>query len=234
MVRADLYHARHAHIRPGFMQKQHDPLPPTVRQGTFAAPAPRVALPVRTRQPRPAPAVSMIVKLAAPGIAVACLSSGTFIGTGAMLALTLATFALLVAITRFAGRHVSGPRWAREAGFGETVWLNRLSVAIPREQNARLTTLYAVFWAGLLVAAWGALGGVPLLAASGLVVAYSAQFSGLKQLIGLYCAMRDTVPLYRFWDSAPVNDNRAGGDTRQAEGMPDNRDDAPPETLSGS
>ena len=129
---------------------------------------------------------------------------------GAVL-LSIAGLAVLAGLTKLVGsashRISRKIGWANQVGFGEKIWLNRLLLPVPPGINYRLTTLYVVFWLGVLVAALGSLSAMPILSVTGLAVAYAAQLVWFGKLIELYRIMKDRNPLYRFWTAVPANDN---------------------------
>ncbi|GAB4576504.1 MAG: hypothetical protein Tsb0019_00150 [Roseibium sp.] len=133
--------------------------------------------------------------------------SRIWVGVPAATLLTLSTVILLVLAPRFLATLATNVTWARTAGFGERVWLNRLLVPVPPVRGQRLTVLYLVGWTGTVVALWGAVSMQPVLSLSGLAVAYSAQITCITELSSLYRFMQDRHPLYRFWKSFPANDN---------------------------
>lgn len=168
------------------------------------------------RTGKPASAVAVLFKILAPALLTACLWSKIWLGTAGASVLGLGALVFLVFVPKFFEQPFSRLEWARSVGFGEKIWLNRIFVPVPQALSFRLTTLYLVFWAGVLVALWGAFASLPLLSATGLAVAYSAQFTCFGKLIHLYKVMRDRYPLYRFWAAAPVNDNNARAANRRA------------------
>lgn len=159
------------------------------------------------RAGRPASTMAVLLKVITPALLTACLWSKVWLGGTVAALLCLAAVILLVSRPRIlplAGLRIA---WAQQVGFGEKIWLNRLLVPVPQGLNYRLTTLYMVFWAGVLVALSGAFLTLPLLSATGLAVAYSAQWSCFGKMIHLYRIMKDKYPLYRFWAATPGNDN---------------------------
>ncbi|MHA7772550.1 DUF6653 family protein [Roseibium sp. M-1] len=155
----------------------------------------------------PAPAATAFIKILTPAMLTGLLWTHIWIGTIAAMLLSIAAFAAMVGLTRLlrgSGRKIG---WANQVGYGEKIWLNRLLLPVPAGINYRLTTLYAVFCAGVLVAVTGSLTALPLLSATGLLVAYTAQFVWFGKLIDLYRIMKDRNPLYRFWTIEPGNDN---------------------------
>lgn len=189
------------------------PIAPT---GNYASPGAQMPILMKSlRTGRPATAATVFSKILAPALLTACLWSKIWIGPAAAIALCAAVLVLLVFAPKRFSTTVRGFDWARQVGYGEKIWLNRIFVPVPQALNYRLTTLYLVFWAGMLVALWGAIASLPLLSGTGLAVAYSAQASCFRKLIHLYTVMRDQYPLYRFWAASPVNDNSAHAAARR-------------------
>ncbi|WP_269582369.1 DUF6653 family protein [Roseibium sp. Sym1] len=158
---------------------------------------------------KPASATAVLSKVLAPAVLSLGLWSKVWLGGAFAGLLCLVALILLVLAPKFPGMNIVRFNWARQVGFGEKIWLNRMVIPVPQGLNYRLTTLYMVFWSGVLVALWGGLATLPLLSATGLAVAYSAQFACFVKLIHLYRVMKDKYPLYRFWSKAAVNDNSA-------------------------
>ena len=185
------------------------------RRSPFAAPGIQVPLYQKTGVgSRPAPAIAILLKALAPAVLTLCLWSKLWLG---VVAATLLCVAALIAV-------VFGPRlferagdritWARQVGFGEKIWLNRLVVPVPKDLSYRLTMLYLVFWSGAIVALWGGVSTLPILSVTGLLVAYSTQMVCFKKLIHLYRIMKDKYPLYRFWAATAGNDNEVTASKR--------------------
>jgi len=168
------------------------------------------------RSGKPASAVAILCKLLAPVLLTACLWSKIWLGTAGAISLCLGALVLMVLAPKVLATPFEHITWARQVGFGEKVWLNRIFIPVPQNLNYRLTTLYLVFWSGTLVALWGAFASLPILSATGLAVAYSAQVTCFGKLIQLYRVMRDKYPLYRFWAASPVNDNNAQAANRRS------------------
>jgi hypothetical protein len=166
-----------------------------------------------TQTGKPASATAVLAKVLAPAALSLGLWSKVWFGGPFAALVCLIAVILLVLAPKFLGTNFVRFSWARQVGYGEKIWLNRMVIPVPQGLNYRLTTLYLVFWSGVLVALWGGLATLPLLSATGLAVAYSAQFACFVKLIHLYQVMKDKYPLYRFWSKAPVNDNSAA-DTR--------------------
>ncbi len=160
------------------------------------------------------------MKVIAPGLMTALLWSQIGIGLPGAVALTLLAILALFSARRVLDGVALPGTWAREAGFGERIWLNRLLVPIPVELNSRLTALYLVFWTGVLTALIGGLMGNLVLSLTGLLVAYTAQLVCFQKLADLYRVMRNRDPLYRFWTAAPVNDNKRTGKKAGTAGAP--------------
>lgn len=156
---------------------------------------------------RPVPALAVLCKLLAPAILTASLWSKLWLGGVASVLLCLTSLVLLLFAPRLLEGFGKRINWARNVGFGEKIWLNRLQVPVPKDINYRLTVLYLVFWTGVLVALWGGVATLPVLSASGLLVAYTAQVVCFRKLIQLYVLMKDKIPLYRFWATTAENDN---------------------------
>jgi len=181
------------------------------RPGAFAAPGLQVPHHLKTHvHGRPASALAVVLKALAPALLTACLWSKLWLGAVAATLLCLAALVLVVFAPKLIERAGNRITWARLVGFGEKIWLNRLVVPVPKDLNYRLTMLYLVFWTGALVALWGGIATLPILSATGLIVAYSAQAMCFRKLIYLYEIMKDKNPLYRFWAATAVNDNVAG------------------------
>jgi len=155
----------------------------------------------------PASAAVVLAKVIAPGALTAIIWSRIWLGTSAATLATVVTVILLILAPRLFRALANRVVWARDTGFGERVWLNRLLVPVPADRSQRLTVLYLVSWTGTLVAVWGALAGLPVLSLSGLAVAYSAQLTCIVELVTLFRFMQVRHPLYRFWTSSPGNDN---------------------------
>lgn len=155
----------------------------------------------------PAPAATAFSKILTPAVLTGLLWTQVWIGTMGAVLLSIAGLSVLVGLAKLfagAGRKIG---WANEVGFGEKIWLNRLLLPVPPGINYRLTVLYAVYWLGVLVAGLGSLTAIAILSATGLAVAYAAQFAWFGKLIDLYRIMKDRNPLYRFWTAVPANDN---------------------------
>lgn len=196
-------------FRLSFMQKQlrHK----TAIAGPGQHPASGTYLPAGLKHGRagkPAPAAAILARIIAPGLMTACLWSKVWLPLSGTVLLTVGAVLFLVFVPALLGSLGSRINWTRLVGFGERIWLNRLSVPVPQDLNYRLTILYLVFWTGGLVALWGGLASLPILSLSGLAVAYSAQATCFGKLIQLYTIMRERHPLYRFWSAFPVNDNK--------------------------
>ena len=181
---------------------------PLARPGAFAAPGLQAPSQLKAGAGgQPASALAIVLKLLAPALLTACLWSKLWLGAVAATLLCFAALLLLVFLPRVfdgAGKRIT---WARNVGFGEKIWLNRLFVPVPKDLNYRLTVLYLVFWTGGLVALWGGIATMPILSITGLLVAYSAQAICFKKLHYLYTVMKDKHPLYRFWAAHAGNDN---------------------------
>lgn len=146
-------------------------------------------------------------KIAAPILIAAAIWAKVWVGLVLSVLLVVGVLLLIFKLPRLLPGTQKTDNWARQASFGERIWLNRLLIPIPPDVNHKLTVLYLVFWSGSLIAFLGAVSSSLLLAGSGLIVAYSAQAVCIGKLIGLYRQMRDKAPLYRFWTSTPGNDN---------------------------
>ncbi len=160
---------------------------------------------------KPASAVSVFLKIAAPFVLSAALWAHIRIGYTSAAVLMIAVMFCLVAAPKIMGGRHRADTWASRVGFGERIWLNRLLLPIPQDINHTITTLYVVFWCGTLTAMAGGLTASLVLTGTGLVVACAAQFVCTRKLGELYQTMQDDVPLYRFWTAMPVNDNRMSG-----------------------
>ncbi len=158
---------------------------------------------------KPAAAVATYMKIIRPGLLTAALWTHLWLGMSGSLVLTAAVFIALAALSRLPFDPARRNSWARQAGFGERIWLNRLLVPIPQNINFRIVVLYLVFWTGTMVALLGGVTGALILSLTGLTVAHTAQYVCFKKLIHLYGIMRDKNPLYRFWAASAENDNRA-------------------------
>jgi len=181
---------------------------PNASSGSYAATGMQMPNLLKTaRSGKPASALAVLFKILAPVLLTACLWTKIWLGTTGATVLGLGALVFLIFAPKSFERPFSRLEWARCVGFGEKVWLNRIFIPVPQALSFRLTTLYLVFWVGVLVALWGAIATLPLLSATGLAVAYSAQFTCFGKLIHLYKVMRDKYPLYRFWAATPVNDN---------------------------
>lgn len=206
-------------FRPEFMQKPQRRKTPGDESGNHPPSGfrPPVALKNGTAS-SPTAASTILAKLLAPGVLTACLWTRSWFGMTEVVLLTLGVCMLLLFGPQIFSKAANRVTWARLAGYGERIWLNRLLIPVPQDLNHRLTILYIVFWLGALVAIWGAFAKLPILSVSGLVVAYSAQAVCLGKLIRLYAIMRERHPLYRFWSVLPVNDNRPtrSGSSRSA------------------
>ncbi|NVK36110.1 MAG: hypothetical protein HWE23_16620 [Rhodobacteraceae bacterium] len=109
--------------------------------------------------------------------------------------------------------------WAAKATFGERVWLNRGRVPIPAGEAKTALLLSVVAGVGFMSATYGAITTNLLLALTGMIVTYAGKLVFLNRMVLLYDAMRDAHPLYRFWSSAPDNDDSANiQDSKAASG----------------
>ncbi|MCX2722978.1 DUF6653 family protein [Roseibium salinum] len=164
---------------------------------------------------KPTKPAATYTRLIAPGLLTAALWTHIWLGVTGSVLVTMAAVLVLVSISRLpvASAHRNG--WATLVGFGERIWLNRLAIPIPPQINHRLIVLYLVIWTGNLAALLGALTALPLLSATGLLVAYTAQSVSYQTLIQLYRVMQDKDPLYRFWTARTANDNKPAGSARK-------------------
>ncbi len=158
---------------------------------------------------KPASTRATYAKILTPALLTLSIWSHIWVGTTAALALTVLTMAGLLFLQRQRMMSSTKPTWANAVGFGERIWLNRLHTPIPDKLSARITTLYLVYWLGAVIAYSGGIMTSLLLTSTGLAVAYSAQFVCFQKLALLFRQMKDTSPLYRFWSTAPDNDNPA-------------------------
>lgn len=170
---------------------------------------------VSFRTGRPATPAATYVKIVAPGLLTATLWTHLWLGLTGSVVLAIASAFLLLSIPRLPLRSRRRDGLAMLVGYGERIWLSRLIIPIPSGISHRLTVLYLVFWTGCLTAVLGALTTLPILSATGLLVAYCAQAVSFRNLIQLYRMMRDKDPLYRFWTASAANDNRQVGSARK-------------------
>lgn len=175
--------------------------------GFSAHPANAVLLHLRSGETPPSGSLSTYVKILAPGLVTAALWSHVWIGFTPALVIAFLAVVALIAIPRLQRVNGAAPSWANRVSFGERIWLNRLLVPIPPQLGARITTLYLVFWLGVLVALLGGITASAVLALTGLIVAHSAQFVCFRKLVQLFNQMKTGVPLYKFWSAAAGNDN---------------------------
>jgi hypothetical protein len=178
---------------------------PIHRQSSGGYPASRLPY---AADGKPPSAAVVLAKLLAPAVLTVCLWSHVWLGVWAAMFACLSSVVVLAFAPRLLGTISGKVTWARDAGFGERIWLNRLLIPVPPDSSRLLTVLYLVGWTGTIVALWGAISALPVLSLSGLAVAYSAQFTCIAELVKLYRVMRDRHPLYRFWTSSPGNDNK--------------------------
>lgn len=155
----------------------------------------------------PAGALSTYTKIIAPALLTATLWSHVSLGMMTAIVATSLAIVCLILLQRIPAKRNGKCGWAKSVGLGERIWLNRLSVPIPSQLGARITTLYVVFWLGSLIALLGGATASPVLAATSLAVAYCTQFVCFHKLIQLFRQMKDKAPLYRFWLATPGNDN---------------------------
>jgi hypothetical protein len=200
--------AGHPNQRLRLMQTSHRPFQTSARQAFDSSNGLKSPVPLLNGgSGHPAPAATAFCKILAPAVLTGLLWTHVWIGSIAAVFLSVAGLFILVGVARLFGRAGRKICWANQVGFGEKIWLNRLLLPVPPGINYRLTTLYAVFWVGILVAGLGSLTAMPILSATGLSVAYAAQFVWFSKLIDLYQVMKDRNPLYRFWTAEPGNDN---------------------------
>jgi len=191
------------------MQNTLPDLKPNTPSGSYAAAANQMpSLLKAAKTGKPATAIVVLLKLLAPLLLTACMWTQIWLGAAGAIGLCLCALVLMIIVPKLLPSTLARIDWARQVGYGEKIWLNRIFIPVPQGLNYRLTTLYLVFWAGVLVALWGAFAALPLLSATGLAVAYSAQATCFAKLIQLYKLMRERHPLYRFWANTPINDNR--------------------------
>ena len=152
--------------------------------------------------------ISTYAKMAAPALITAAIWSKVWLDTAFVVLLVAGIVLFLLRLPKFVPFKGRTESWAEKASFGERIWLNRLLIPIPQDINQRLTILHLVFWSGTLIAILGAVTSSPILSVTGLIVAYATQVVCLRKLIDLYILMKDKAPLYRFWTSAPENDNK--------------------------
>jgi len=190
------------------MQTSHRYRFPNVQHPQDSAyPASSSLLHLRSGSSAPASPLTVLAKTAAPALLTAILWLQGWIGTTASITVAILALAALIALPRLQAASSGQENWAAKICFGERIFLNRLLIPIPSTLGARITTLYLVFWAGLIIALMGGVSASVLLSVTGLVVAYSAQLVYFQKLIELFRQMNDKVPLYRFWSSVPGNDN---------------------------
>lgn len=156
---------------------------------------------------KPAGARATYAKLLTPALVCLAIWSHIWVGTAAAIALTILAVAGLVFLQSKQAAPSTKPTWANAVGFGERIWLNRLHTPIPDKLSARITTLFLVYWLGAVIAYTGGITASLLLTGTGLLVAYSAQLVCFQKQALLFRQMKDRSPLYRFWSSAPDNDN---------------------------
>lgn len=156
---------------------------------------------------KPAPALSTVMKIVAPGLLTAALWTQVWLGIWGALLVAIGVLACVITLPSLVGETGKTTAWAKQVSFGEKVWLNRLFLPVPATDSARLTTLYLVFWMGGLIALLGGFLMSPILSLTGLLVAHAAQFVSFVKLVQLYRTMKDKTPLYRFWTAVPQNDN---------------------------
>ncbi|MCV0427617.1 MAG: hypothetical protein K5905_19325 [Roseibium sp.] len=151
---------------------------------------------------------STYAKIVAPALITAAIWTKIWLDTAFTVMLVVGVLLLLFRLPKLLPNRRWTGNWAEKASFGERIWLNRPLIPIPQEINHRLSVLHLVFWAGVLIAILGAFTSSPILSGTGLLVGYATQAVCLRKLIDLYELMKDKAPLYRFWTSAPENDNK--------------------------
>ncbi|WP_209007204.1 DUF6653 family protein [Roseibium litorale] len=152
---------------------------------------------------------SVHTRMATLPFLLASLASHAWIGTPAAAGLTLIVFTWLLVSPRLFPAPTRFDTWIARSAFGERIWINRMAVPIPQDEARAAMRLSLVTGLGFATAVYGAITINPLLAVTGMIVTYAGKLVFLNRMALLYDRMRDAHPLYRFWSTAPDNDNPA-------------------------
>lgn len=153
-------------------------------------------------------AATVMTRLIAGPVLVLAIWSRVWLSPPLVLLACVAAVVLLWVPARLLPNLKGRFLWADRAAYGERIWINRLAIPVPLEENHTAMVLSLTSTVGFLVALIGAFFADPWLCGSGLLVGTATKLVYLHRMTRLYALMRHKHALYRFWTINPINDNR--------------------------